>query len=137
MEKMERKTLKDFDGDYSAMCAYYGRFGGKKKQENYRIKHLIPAHKKIINLALNTELTQAEIAEKVGLSQSYISKFIKEVNICGMKKARLRNMRNAKDFSIAIFEELDVLIKKYLIDATFLHAVILDDQDEIEEDYKI
>ena len=132
MEKMERKTLKDFDGDYSAMCAYYGRFGGLKKQQNYRMMHLIPAHKKILNLALNGDLTQSQIAEKVGLSQSYISNFINEVNIKAIRKARLKK----QDFS-NLFETLDVLVKKYLIDTVSLSAVIQDDQDEIDEIYKI
>ena len=76
MEKMERKTLKDFNGDYSAMCAYYGRFGGLKKQKNYRMMHLIPAHKKILNLALNTDLNQSQIAEASGFSQGYISRYL-------------------------------------------------------------
>lgn len=130
--EMERKTLKDFNGDYSAMCAYYGRFGGLKKQNNYRIKHLIPAHKKILNLALNGDLTQSQIAKKTGISQGYISKFLKEVDIKGIRKARLKT----QDFS-NLFETLDVLVKKYLIDTVFLSAVIEDDQDAIEEDYKI
>ena len=129
---MERKTLKDFDGDYSAMCAYYGRFGGLKKQKNYRIMHLIPAHKKIINLALNTELTQAQIAEATGISQGYISRFLKDAGLKRIQRARM----NKTDFA-NLSDVIDVLFKKYLIDQEFLKHTIADNQDEIDEDYKI
>lgn len=132
MEKMERKTLKDFDGDYSAMCAYYGRFGGLKKQKNYRMMHLIPAHKKIINLALNTELTQAQIAEDTGISQGYISRFLKDAGLKRIQRARM----NKTDFA-NLSDVIDVLFTKYLIDQEFLKHTIADNQDEIDEDYKI
>ncbi len=132
MEKMERKTLKDFDGDYSAMCAYYGRFGGLKKQKNYRIMHLIPAHKKIINLALNTELTQAQIAEATGISQGYISRFLKDAGLKRIQRARM----NKTDFA-NLSDVIDVLFTKYLIDQEFLKHTIADNQDEIDEDFKI
>lgn len=132
MEKMERKTLKDFDGDYSAMCAYYGRFGGLKKQKNYRMMHLIPAHKKIINLALNTELTQAQIAEATGISQGYISRFLKDAGLKRIQRARM----NKTDFA-NLSDVIDVLFTKYLIDQEFLKHTIADNQDEIDEDFKI
>ncbi|WP_428143164.1 sigma factor-like helix-turn-helix DNA-binding protein [Delftia acidovorans] len=132
MEKMERKTLKDFNGDYSAMCAYYGRFGGLKKQKNYRMMHLIPAHKKIINLALNTELTQAQIAEATGISQGYISRFLKDAGLKRIQRARM----NKTDFA-NLSDVIDVLFTKYLIDQEFLKHTIADNQDEIDEDYKI
>lgn len=132
MEKMERKTLKDFDGDYSAMCAYYGRFGGLKKQQNYRMMHLIPAHKKIINLALNTELTQAQIAEATGISQGYISRFLKDAGLKRIQRARM----NKTDFA-NLSDVIDVLFTKYLIDQEFLKHTIADNQDEIDEDFKI
>lgn len=131
-EVMLKLTIEDFDGDFKAMCAYYGKFGGRKKQKNYRIGCLLPAHKKILNLALNTYLTQEQIAEATGVSQSYVSNFLREVNIKAIKRERLRQ----KDFS-KLFETLDVLIKKYLIDTLFLSAVIADDQDNIEEDFKL
>lgn len=131
-EVMKKLTIEDFDGDWIAMCRYYGKFGGRKKQKNYRIAHLLPAHKKILNLALNTDLKQSQIAEATGVSQSYISNFLKEVNIKRIQKERLRE----KDFS-KLFETLDVLMKKYLIDTLFLSAVIADDQDNIEEDFKL
>ena len=132
MEQMERKTLKDFNGDYSAMCAYYGRFGGLKKQKNYRIMHLIPAHKKILNLALNTELTQSQIAEATGISQGYISRFLKDAGLKRIQRARM----NKTDFA-NLSDVIDVLFKKYLIDQEFLKHTIADNQDEIDEDYKI
>ncbi len=132
MEKMERKTLKDFDGDYSAMCAYYGRFGGLKKQKNYRMMHLIPAHKKILNLALNTDLNQSQIAEATGISQGYISKFLKEAGLKRIQRARM----NKTDFA-NLSDVIDVLFTKYLIDQEFLKHTIADNQDEIDEDYKI
>lgn len=132
MEKMERKTLKDFNGDYSAMCAYYGRFGGLKKQKNYRIMHLIPAHKKILNLALNTDLSQSQIAEATGISQGYISRFLKDAGLKRIQRARM----NKTDFA-NLSDVIDVLFKKYLIDQEFLKHTIADNQDEIDEDYKI
>ncbi len=132
MEKMERKTLKDFDGDYSAMCAYYGRFGGLKKQKNYRMMHLIPAHKKILNLALNTDLNQSQIAEATGISQGYISKFLKEAGLKRIQRARM----NKTDFA-NLSDVIDVLFTKYLIDQEFLKHTIADNQDEIDEDFKI
>ena len=132
MEKMERKTLKDFDGDYSAMCAYYGRFGGLKKQKNYRMMHLIPAHKKILNLALNTDLNQSQIAEATGISQGYNSKFLKEAGLKRIQRARM----NKTDFA-NLSDVIDVLFTKYLIDQEFLKHTIADNQDEIDEDYKI
>ena len=132
MEKMERKTLKDFNGDYSAMCAYYGRFGGLKKQKNYRMMHLIPAHKKILNLALNTDLNQSQIAEATGISQGYISRFLKDAGLKRIQRARM----NKTDFA-NLSDVIDVLFTKYLIDQEFLKHTIADNQDEIEEDYKI
>lgn len=129
---MERKTLKDFNGDYSAMCAYYGRFGGLKKQKNYRMMHLIPAHKKIINLALNTELTQAQIAEATGISQGYISRFLKDAGLKRIQRARM----NKTDFS-NLSDVINILFTKYLIDQEFLKHTIANNQDEIEEDFKI
>lgn len=132
MEKMERKTLKDFNGDYSAMCAYYGRFGGLKKQKNYRMMHLIPAHKKILNLALNTDLSQSQIAEATGISQGYISRFLKDAGLKRIQRARM----NKTDFA-NLSDVIDVLFKKYLIDQEFLKHTIADNQDEIDEDYKI
>ena len=132
MEKMERKTLKDFNGDYSAMCAYYGRFGGLKKQKNYRMMHLIPAHKKILNLALNTDLNQSQIAEATGISQGYISRFLKDAGLKRIQRARM----NKTDFA-NLSDVIDVLFKKYLIDQEFLKHTIADNQDEIDEDYKI
>ena len=132
MEKMERKTLKDFNGDYSAMCAYYGRFGGIKKQKNYRMMHLIPAHKKILNLALNTDLSQSQIAEATGISQGYISRFLKDAGLKRIQRARM----NKTDFA-NLSDVIDVLFKKYLIDQEFLKHTIADNQDEIDEDYKI
>ncbi len=132
MEQMERKTLKDFGGDFKAMCSYYGRFGGLKKQKNYRIMHLIPAHKKIINLALNTELTQAQIAEATGISQGYISRFLKDAGLKRIQRARM----NKTDFA-NLSDVIDVLFTKYLIDQEFLKHTIADNQDEIDEDYKI
>ena len=132
MEKMERKTLKDFNGDYSAMCAYYGRFGGLKKQKNYRMMHLIPAHKKILNLALNTDLSQSQIAEATGISQGYISRFLKDAGLKRIQRARM----NKTDFA-NLSDVIDVLFTKYLIDQEFLKHTIADNQDEIDEDYKI
>lgn len=132
MEKMERKTLKDFNGDYSAMCAYYGRFGGLKKQKNYRMMHLIPAHKKILNLALNTDLSQSQIAEATGISQGYISRFLKDTGLKRIQRARM----NKTDFA-NLSDVIDVLFTKYLIDQEFLKHTIADNQDEIDEDYKI
>ena len=132
MEKMERKTLKDFNGDYSAMCAYYGRFGGLKKQKNYRMMHLIPAHKKILNLALNTDLNQSQIAEATGISQGYISRFLKDAGLKRIQRARM----NKTDFA-NLSDVIDVLFTKYLIDQEFLKHTIADNQDEIDEDYKI
>lgn len=132
MEKMERKTLKDFDGDFKAMCAYYGRFGGLKKQKNYRMMHLIPAHKKILNLALNTELTQSQIAEATGISQGYISRFLKDAGLKRIQRARM----NKTDFA-NLSDVIDVLFTKYLIDQEFLKHTIADNQDEIEEDFKL
>ena len=132
MEKMERKTLKDFDGDYSAMCAYYGRFGGLKKQKNYRMMHLIPAHKKILNLALNTDLNQSQIAEATGISQGYISRFLKNAGLKRIQRARM----NKTDFA-NLSDVINILFTKYLIDQEFLKHTIADNQDEIDEDYKI
>ncbi len=132
MEKMERKTLKDFDGDFKAMCAYYGRFGGLKKQKNYRMMHLIPAHKKILNLALNTDLNQSQIAEATGISQGYISRFLKDAGLKRIQRARM----NKTDFA-NLSDVIDVLFTKYLIDQEFLKHTIADNQDEIDEDYKI
>lgn len=131
-EVMLKLTIDDFDGDFKAMCRYYGRFGGKKKQKNYRMAHLLPAHKKILNLALNSDLNQSQIAEATGVSQSYVSNFLKDVDIKRIQKERLRE----KDFS-KLFETLDVLVKKYIIDTVFLSAVIADNQDEIEDDFKL
>lgn len=33
MRNEENLTLKDFNGNYSAMMAYFGQMGGKKKQK--------------------------------------------------------------------------------------------------------
>lgn len=131
-EVMLKLTIDDFDGDYSAMCRYYGKFGGKKKHKNYEKTHLLTANKKIFNLALNTYLTQKEIAEATGVSQSYVSNFLNDINIKEIKKERIRQ----KDFS-KLFETLDVLIKKYIIDTAFLNAVITDDQENIDDDFKL
>lgn len=131
-EVMLKLTIKDFDGDFKAMCAYYGKFGGRKKQKNYRIACLLPAHKKILNLALNTGLNQSQIAEATGVSQSYVSNFLKEVDIKRIQKERLRQ----KDFA-NLSDVINILFTKYLIDQEFLKHTIADNQDEIDEDYKI
>ena len=131
-EVMLKLTIEDFGGDFKAMCAYYGKFGGRKKQKNYRIGCLLPAHKKILNLALNTELTQAQIAEATGISQGYISRFLKDAGLKRIQRARM----NKTDFA-NLSDVIDVLFKKYLIDQEFLKHTIADNQDEIDEDYKI
>ena len=66
----------------------------RKKQKNYRIACLLPAHKKILNLALNTDLNQSQIAEATGISQGYISRFLKDAGLKRIQRARMTDFAN-------------------------------------------
>lgn len=100
----ERKKLKDFDGDHRALMKYYGKIGGLIKHKNRRDLLLEPQYKKIINLYLNGDATQAQIAKITGISQGYISNFIKD--------SKLRRLRKRNINKLELMEVLDILSKK-------------------------
>lgn len=128
----EKKTLKDFDGDHSAMMAYFGKFGGEKKAFNYRIHHLIPQHKRITNLALNGNLNQTQIAEITGVSQSYVCNFLNAISI-----KQIKNIRYDPKQKIELLDLVRALQDKYLLDELFIYNVLENNQDEIEPDFKL
>lgn len=111
------------DNDYKSVMSEFGRKGGLAKAEPYK-----PIIKKVINLYVNhLELNQEEIAEICGVSQSFVSKHTR-----GLKR-----LRKGKTLDPQTLNFLEILRKKEMIEMAFLDAVIQDDQEAIEEEFKL
>jgi len=119
--------------EYVQMCIENGRSGGFKKAENAR-PFYEKASKKAINLYINNlTLNQKEIAEICGVSQSYVSHCTE-----GLSKIRKINKSTRKTINQQdILKIIDILHTKHEIELTFLRQVFEDNQDEIENDFKL
>ena len=135
MRNEENLTLKDFNGNYSAMMSYFGQMGGKKKAENYVNKKLKYEYEKILNLHLNENLKQVEIAEICNVSQSFVCNFLKRSKVTYLKNNYHKKSQENEKYTVK--EILDVLVLKYHLDAVIIKNIIEDNQDAISDEFKL
>ncbi|GAB3374761.1 winged helix-turn-helix transcriptional regulator [Massilia agri] len=87
--------------EHSELMAELGRKGGLAKGAKYKIKVV-----KIIQYFVNTRLNQQEIAEKLGVSQAMVNKY---VNSDFLKIERLKHNSVEKIFTE---DEIDIILQK-------------------------
>lgn len=105
--------MKINNSNYSKAMASNGRLGGIQKGLNY-----IHKRRKCIELFIsNIEITTTEIAEKIGVSQAFVSYLTNDNN--------LKRLRYSKEYDIQKLLKLD--------DEQFKALVL---KDKIEEDLK-
>ena len=117
------------------MMSYFGSMGGKKKAENYVNKKLKYEYEKILNLHLNENLKQVEIAEICNVSQSFVCNFLKRSKVTYLKNNYHKKSQENEKYTVK--EILDVLVHKYNLDAVIIKNIIEDNQDAISDEFKL